>query len=317
MGVPIFSTLHNGFPADAIYILELSSYQLELCDYLTLDVAIILNLFPHHLERHGTMDRYRAIKETILQGARIGWVPKDWPTNGNTHWDDCTQPLISGQQVFQGSVQRWSSDCVQDYDLPKCLSGTHNRENVAATVAVLRALQCTKTDIFQDFTGLEHRQEWVAHANGIGYCNDSKATNPHAVVKAIQAYSSHPIFWIAGGVLQNDDLDVLDSCVQSVAHGFMIGQAGPRYAQWLQDRGKSATLCSSLQDAVHRAHALAVSAVYDGCVGITILLSPGCASFDEFRDFEHRGHVFKQCVWECLGQSDLSEPSHILSGSIS
>ena len=300
MGVPIFSTLENGWPANALYILELSSYQLELCDQLNLDVAIILNLFPHHLERHGTMEQYRAIKESILQGARMGWISKDWPMNLDL---DRTPPVISGQQqAFQQVVQRWSTDRLQDYDLPETLNGAHNQENVAAAVAVLRSLQCTKTDVFMDFTGLEHRQERVAHANGVRYCNDSKATNPHAVAKAIQAYSDGPIFWIAGGVLQNDDLDVLDEWAQRISYGFMIGQAGQRYAEWLQAHGKPALICQSLENAVEIAHGLALLSAQNGFFPM-VLLSPGCASFDSFTDFEHRGHVFKRCVLQCLTPS--------------
>jgi UDP-N-acetylmuramoylalanine--D-glutamate ligase len=292
MGVPIFSTLKNGWPADAIYILELSSYQLELCHGLNLDVAIILNLFPHHLERHGTMDRYRAIKETIFNGSSIGWIPQHWPTN----LDEQRAPACA---ETSGPVHRWSSDCLQDYDLP---DAAHNQENVAAAVTVLRSLQCTKTDVFMDFTGLEHRQEHVATAHGVRYCNDSKATNPHAVAKAIQACADAPIFWIAGGVLQHDDLDVLDEWALRISHGFMIGQAGQRYAQWLQAHGKPALLCPSLEHAVERAHDLALLCAQNGSFPV-VLFSPGCASFDQFTDFEHRGHVFKRCVLQCLRPS--------------
>ena len=295
MGVPIFSTLHHGSPPDAIYILELSSYQLELCDHLNLNVAIILNLFPHHLERHGTMDRYRAIKETILDGSSIGWIPQHWPTNRDERFTSaCAQTTRP--------VHRWSTDCLQGYDLPDTLAGAHNQENVAAAVAVLRSLCCTKTDVFMNFTGLEHRQEPVAQAHGVRYCNDSKATNPHAVAKAIQAYSDTPIFWIAGGVLQNDDLDVLDEWAGRISHGFMIGQAGQRYAEWLRSHGKPALLCQSLDNAVERAHEMALVCAQTGSFPV-VLFSPGCASFDQFTDFEHRGHVFKRCVLQCLSPS--------------
>jgi UDP-N-acetylmuramoylalanine--D-glutamate ligase len=302
MGVPIFSTLENGWPADALYILELSSYQLELCDQLNLDVAIILNLFPHHLERHGTMDRYRSIKESILNGSPMGWIPQNWPTNL-----DCKgAPFTPACAETSGPVYRWSTDCLQDYDLPDALNGAHNQENVAAAVAVLRSLSCTKTDVFMNFTGLEHRQEHVAQANGVRYCNDSKATNPHAVAKAIQACSNGPIFWISGGVLQHDDLDVLDQWAQRISHGFMIGQAGQRYAEWLQAHGKPALICQSLENAVERAHELALLSAQNGSFPM-VLLSPGCASFDQFTDFEHRGHVFKQCVLQCLRPSSPHE----------
>jgi UDP-N-acetylmuramoylalanine--D-glutamate ligase len=315
MGVPIFSTLENGWPADAIYILELSSYQLELCDHLNLDVSIILNLFPHHLERHGTMDRYKAIKERILNGSRIGWIPQNWPTNldckGNQGTPVCAQTNTP--------VNIWSTECLQDYGLPAALSGVHNQENVAAAVAVLRSLHCTKTDVFMDFTGLEHRQEHVAQAHGVRYCNDSKATNPHAVAKAIQACGDAPIFWIAGGVLQHDDLEVLDGLAERISHGFMIGQAGQRYAQWLRAHGKPAEQCQSLENAVERAHGLALLSAQNGFFPV-VLLSPGCASFDQFTDFEHRGHVFKRCVLECLSKPsphDWAGPSSFSKGPTS
>ena len=311
MGVPIFSTLHNGLPpADHLYILELSSYQLELCQELSLDVAVILNLFPHHLERHGTMDRYRSLKERILTGARKGWVPQKWPINSlvqDSRQDDSTSPHAP-QPISPPFLHRWSQELLEEYTLPDGLNSAHNRDNVSAAVAVLRSLGCNNREVFQDFKGLEHRQELVAHVNQVRYCNDSKATNPHAAAKAIQAYAHSSIVWIAGGVLQHDDLEVLNPFAPHIVHGLMIGQAGQRYAEWLRAHGKSAEICSSLEIAVVKAHTLALSFTQDAESSVTVLLSPGCASFDQFRDFEHRGQVFKQMVQECISSPAPPSP---------
>lgn len=349
IGVPIFSTVHHGQPQDAVYILELSSYQLELSNNLNIDIAIILNLFPHHLERHGTMDQYRAIKQSLLNHARIGWIPFDWPIPVDSHasigkkekvalassgvlgvhspdaraenWaaQPCKKEKVPSPHTR--SLHTWSTEMLDGYHLPHFLQTKHNRDNAAAAVAALWAFECYDFHGFQDFTGLEHRQEIVGCWNSVIYCNDSKATNPHAAALALQACPKGPVFWIAGGVQQNDDLSILDDWAHRITHGFVIGSAKYRYAEWLKSHNRPATLCASLADAVEKSGDKAISFLQehpnsekyqvtspgilpsmpsgtgDGTYpSTTVLFSPGCASFDQFRDFEHRGQVFKDCV---------------------
>jgi len=344
MGVPIFSTLHQGVPFQGIYILELSSYQLEISPALHLDVAIILNLFPHHLERHGTMGQYRTIKESLLSHAAIGLIPPTWPTlsdarpvqpysrnmppnpaSGHGRDEDGGDDNPRAEQ--KKNLYALSISVLDGYRLPEGLQTQHNQDNAAAAVMALEIFGCNKTDVFQDFQCLEHRQEKVALSHGVVYCNDSKATNPHAAALALAACFNHAIFWIAGGVLQDDDLAVLDAFAQRVTHGFFIGQAQHRYGDWLKHHGRPFTLCASLEDAMEQAHDLSQVYARDCARALaqdqapdlaksdvsssgvaTVLLSPGCASFDQFQNFEHRGHVFKDCVKKYTQHNSKESP---------
>jgi UDP-N-acetylmuramoylalanine--D-glutamate ligase len=341
MGIPIFSTLVDGKAGLGIYILELSSYQLELSAPLPLDVAIILNLFPHHLDRHGTMAQYRFIKNTILKRAQRSWVPHHWllPENHGpvspymvqapripeigaspdqlTHLLPENHGPVSPYMVQAPRIpeigaspdqltHHWSPSMVQGYTVPKGLDNTHSRDNMAAAIGALWSFGCTNRDAFINFKGLEHRQEELGCWHNIVYCNDSKATNPHAAALALQAYAGAPIYWIAGGVIEEDDLSILDHCAPHITHGFFIGQARHRYAAWLSTHHVPVTICDSLDQAVAWAHTMATQKDPGNSLK-TVLLSPGCASLDQFQDFEHRGKVFKTCVMRHINPKKTSQ----------
>ena len=310
MGIPIFSTLVDGKAGLGIYILELSSYQLELSAPLPLDVAIILNLFPHHLDRHGTMAQYRFIKNTILKRAQRSWVPHHWllPENHGPVSPYMVQaPRIPEIGASPDQLtHHWSPSMVQGYTVPKGLDNTHSRDNMAAAIGALWSFGCTNRDAFINFKGLEHRQEELGCWHNIVYCNDSKATNPHAAALALQAYAGAPIYWIAGGVIEEDDLSILDHCAPHITHGFFIGQARHRYAAWLSTHHVPVTICDSLDQAVAWAHTMATQKDPGNSLK-TVLLSPGCASLDQFQDFEHRGKVFKTCVMRHINPKKTSQ----------
>ena len=279
IGQSPFATLEKGELAQAIHIFELSSYQLEYCTCLPLKITVFLNVSPHHLERHGSMEQYTAIKRKIFHHAEVKIVG----------------PSLEPKEYSWAMLPSFSLDenILEHVSLPEGLRTPHNQLNCAAAYAVLHSLGHMPTnDPFHGFEGLAHRQELIGTFCGITYLNDSKATNPQAALVALQACPAGPVYWIAGGVIQEDDLEVLLPGLYRITHAFVIGQSGTRYHSFLTQQGIAVTQCGELTHAVHSATALARAAGRTS----TILFSPGCASFDAFCNFEHRGQAFQRAV---------------------
>jgi UDP-N-acetylmuramoylalanine--D-glutamate ligase len=275
IGIPIFSTLINGAPQNGMYILELSSYQLDYSWSLPLKIAVLLNISPHHLERHGSMENYTKIKKKIfdnaffrIMGASV--CPDTSPTD-----------VVLFDHTTLGNIT-----------LPECLRAPHHHLNSGAAYAVLCALGKASPSAFEGFSPLDHRQEWLGPFQQIRYCNDSKSTNPVATLSAILSCPKGPIYWIGGGVSQNDDLSFLEGGVDRVTHSFLIGESAQRYGEFLAQKGRSYTYSQRLDQAVEEATQMATQAQEPA----TILFSPGCASFDQFDNFEHRGQNFKEYI---------------------
>jgi UDP-N-acetylmuramoylalanine--D-glutamate ligase len=304
IGLPVLSLAPLG--PDGIYVLEMSSYQLELTHSLIFDVALLLNITPDHLDRHGGMDGYIAAKERIFagQGARqaavIGIdddickrIADRLATRGHR-----VAP-ISAEHVATGGVYVAGANLIDDIEhqqaavlnlgtLPH-LPGRHNWQNAAAAFAAARCLGVTAhvaARAIANFPGLAHRQELVATIDGVRYVNDSKATNADATEKALVCYED--ILWIAGGIAKEGGIAGLEPYFPHIRHAFLIGEAAPVFAETLS--GKTpVTRSGDLATAVRQAHAVAKP-------GNTVLLSPACASFDQFRDFEARGDAFRRLV---------------------
>ncbi|MEZ5938890.1 MAG: UDP-N-acetylmuramoyl-L-alanine--D-glutamate ligase [Hyphomonadaceae bacterium] len=296
--------LHGG----AIYVLELSSYQLELAETLHCDVAVLLNFAPDHLDRHGGMDGYVAAKKRIFRNQG----PNDWAVIGV---DDtrsqilCTQlasdagrrvlPVSSeyglgrGVSVLDGwicdSLSGRASDPVYMGDA-KALPGQHNYQNAAAAWGACRALGLDAADILsglKSFPGLAHRLEAVGEIAGVRFVNDSKATNAQAAEQALRAYPN--AYWIVGGRPKQEGIDGLEKYFPQVKKAYLIGEATDSFAQVLAGKApfeKSRTLDVALEQAFEDAR-------QSGDASPVILFSPACASFDQFRDFEHRGNAFR------------------------
>jgi UDP-N-acetylmuramoylalanine--D-glutamate ligase len=282
-GRPVFSTIQDSKPFSGLYILELSSYQLEWTEYLPLEVAVLLNLSEHHLERHGTLDRYRQTKEKIFRHAKTQYACTHWIRL----WGHAFPKVKKYAQKDGNDIAVKNS--TQKDPLP-FMSRPHNRHNQRAAQAVLSALGYRWDDaLFCDFQGPNHRQEYAGSWQNIVYINDSKSTSPSSVRSALTCMPQ-PLLWIAGGVLQKDDLDILKCSIHSVQKAFLIGQSAPRYGRFLSDNGIPFQYSDSLEHAVQSAteHALPTGGV--------VLFSPGCASFDQFDHFVHRGNVFKSIV---------------------
>ena len=305
-GVLSLDDMHGG----AVYVLETSSYQLDLTSSLKADAAIILNISPDHLDRHGGMDGYIAAKRRILLNqdkgdtAIIG-VDDPWcqqicteitAANRRTIWPiSAGRAMGRGVYVLQGVLYDATGDRVTEVaDLlrAKSLPGRHNWQNAAAAYAAARALGISMADAaegLRTFPGLAHRMETVATLGNVRFVNDSKATNADA---ARQAMSSYPRFyWIAGGVPKAGGIDSLTDLFPRIAKAYLIGDAAPAFGAALKDRAPSKE-CGTLEAAVMAAYADAKSSGEDAVV----LLSPACASFDQFADFEARGEAFRTAV---------------------
>jgi UDP-N-acetylmuramoylalanine--D-glutamate ligase len=255
-------------------VCEVSSFQLEDVDQFAPAVAVLLNLEPDHLDRHGSLEAYRAAKLRVFEHAATSIVPRGFgPIPGD------------GRRIeFAG-----------DDDLPAepLLPGAHNRENAAAATAAARALGTDDETIaagLRTFPGVPHRLELVAERNGIRWVNDSKATNTAAARRALSAYDA-PLHLILGGSLKGERFDAFAQEVAqaNVLVAYLIGEAAEPLATDLGFAGVPFLLSTTLERAV----AEAASAARPGEV---VLLSPACASYDQFRDFEHRGEEFRRLV---------------------
>ena len=265
VGTPLTSLRH----ADWV-VCELSSFQLEDVHELACDVAVLLNLEPDHLDRHGSFEAYRDAKLRIFERARVAVVPRGFALDGGSQ-----------------SVVEFSAG--DELPAEPLLRGPHNRENAAAATAAARAAGIADDAIaeaLRSFPGVPHRLEPVGERNGVRYVNDSKATNVAAARRALTAYANEPVRLILGGSLKGEDFGPLAAAtgpnVQSI---HLIGEAAallePAFA------GLAAFVDGDLEHAVRHAEDLASR-------GDVILLSPACASYDQFDNFEQRGDAFRK-----------------------
>jgi UDP-N-acetylmuramoylalanine--D-glutamate ligase len=302
-GVLGLDDMHGG----AVYVLELSSYQLDLTSSLKPDAVVLLNISPDHLDRHGGMDGYIAAKRRIFlnQGkgdtAIIG-VDDPWcqqicteitAANRRTIWPiSAGKAMGRGVYALQGVLYDATGDRVTEMaDLlrAKSLPGRHNWQNACAAYAAATAIGIPAHDVVEGlmtFPGLAHRMETVGKIGRVSFVNDSKATNADA---ARQAMSSYPKFyWIAGGVPKAGGIADLADLFPRVAKAYLIGEAAEAFAETLEGKAP-VRMCGSIEVAT----AAAFSDAMDSGEDAIVLLSPACASFDQFADFEARGEAFR------------------------
>jgi len=294
-----------------VYVLETSSYQLELLNTLAFDIAVLLNITPDHLERHGGMDGYIAAKEHIFdrQGAAAtAVIGIDDPLCAAM----CARLAAAGRQrIVPISVRQpapggvyvekgWLVDAldgtpnpVLDLASAKRLPGAHNWQNAIAAYAAARQIGISgeaAASAIISFPGLAHRQELVDTIDCVRYINDSKATNADASEKALLCYEA--IYWIAGGLAKAGGIAPLAPYFGRLRHAFLIGNATEEFAATL-DGKVPFSRCGDLASAVSAAAGLARAERVPDAV---VLLSPACASFDQFTDFEARGDRFRDLV---------------------
>lgn len=305
----------DDLPAGGVYVLELSSYQLELVPSLRPNVAVHLNVSPDHLDRHGDLAGYAAAKRRLfdhpaadataivgVDDAESRGIADGVRAQGG--WR--LLPLAT-EATAEGGVYARGGHLVdaahgvpeQILDLAEvpALTGRHNAQNAAAAYAAVRALGVGPADAvagIRSFPGLAHRQERVGEANGVLYVNDSKATNADATEKALTAYDT--MFWIIGGLPKAGGITPLKRYFRRVVKAYLIGEAAEAFAATIGDDIPFAH-CGTLDVATARAaaDAEAFARAHPGTRPV-VMLSPACASWDQFKSFEHRGDVFRDLV---------------------
>ncbi len=293
IGLPILG--QDPLPPGGVYVLELSSYQIDLTHNLDCDVAALLNITPDHLDRYDGFAGYAASKARLFAMQTPGHVAVIATE------DDQTRAVADYAVARLVTVE--SSDIrVEDQAYWPSLQGPHNAQNAAVGIAIAQALGISDKAIGQaleSFSGLPHRMERVREKDGVLFVNDSKATNPASTAPALAAFPPNPerrLHWIVGGLPKGDNLDECAPWFGHVAHAYTIGEAGPMFAGLLKD-AMPVDQSELLVTAVERAAANARP-------GDVVMLSPACASFDQFKDFEARGDAFKAAV-NALGEQRI------------
>jgi UDP-N-acetylmuramoylalanine--D-glutamate ligase len=301
----------------ALYVLEMSSYQLELTFSIAFDVAVLLNITPDHLYRHGGMDGYTAAKKRIFNRQttpRAAIIGVDDAISAAIHRDLASAGEqivvpISAERAVSGGVYAaggWLVDDMAGEAVPVVemaglarLPGTHNWQNAAAAYAAIHRIGVSRevaTESLHSFPGLAHRQELIATIDGVRYVNDSKATNADAAAKALACYET--IYWIAGGLAKEGGIVSLSPYHGRIRHAFLIGEAAPAFADTLGSQVPHSR-SGELAAAVTAAHDLARQ---EGRAGAVVLLSPAAASWDQFANFEARGDAFRRLVEKLPGR---------------
>ena len=286
IGLPILG--QEPLPEGGIYVLELSSYQIDLTQSLDCDVAVLLNITPDHLDRYNGFEGYVASKARLFAMQSPDHVAviaiEDEPSRSIAAQPGARRVEVKAADIDLAAQASWPS-----------LQGPHNAQNAAIALAVARALGIDEATIeaaLQSYASLPHRMQRVKELNGVLYVNDSKATNPASTAPALAAYppvGGRPrLHWIVGGLAKTDNLDECAPWFGNVAAAYTIGEAGHMFADLLKDH-MAVDDSEMLSAAVRRAARVAQP-------GDVVLLSPACASFDQFRDFEARGDAFVAAV---------------------
>jgi UDP-N-acetylmuramoylalanine--D-glutamate ligase len=293
-----------------VHVIEMSSYQIDLAPSLDPTVGILLNVSPDHLDRHGSIEHYAEVKERLIagvqpQGTAVVGVDDRWcgavadrqeQAGRNVVRVSVKRPLAYGISVEQDRIVLASGGArseIADIGGIGSLRGRHNAQNAACASAAALALGVSREILQQDlrsFPGLAHRMEQVGRKAHVLFVNDSKGTNADATEKALSSFTN--IFWIAGGKPKSGGIASLDAFFPRIRKAYLIGEAAQEFAATLE--GKAAyEISATLEAAVPAA---ARDAEASGLADAVVLLSPACASFDQFRNFEIRGDRFRELV---------------------
>lgn len=314
IGYPILA--HAALDEEEIYVIECSSYQIDLAPDMNPDHSVFLNLSPDHIDRHGSLENYAQVKKSLIastlkQGGK-GYISIDDSQSLHVYqelhelysdhafsfstFDQEADFHIFSNQLYDGDQNM----LLKNIDEFPALKGKHNHQNLLAAFAVGCGLRLSLSQIhkaFMSFGGLAHRMQKIADFKNISFVNDSKATNADATEKSLQCFQN--IYWILGGQSKEGGINALLPYFERIKHAFLIGEATNEFANRLAGKVEY-TKCETLQNAVQ--HAAQMALKQDN--NITILLAPAAASWDQFKSFEHRGEVFMQLVDKFIKQQN-------------
>jgi UDP-N-acetylmuramoylalanine--D-glutamate ligase len=288
--------------AKRFYVVECSSYQIDLAPTINPSVGILLNLTPDHLDRHGDMQHYADIKDRLVEGSDLAIVGVDdnYSRRIAERLDNGSRQVVrisksepvaqgfynDGHRIFLGTEQ--GGDMIADLNGIPTLRGSHNAQNAAAAIAACLAVGLSEDAVLAglaSFEGLKHRMQPVGQRGKVLFVNDSKATNAEAAAPALSSYDR--IYWIVGGLPKAGGITSLAPLFSRIAKAYLIGEAAPAFAAMLGN-DVPFEISDTLERAV--AHA-AMDAQADGA-DVAVMLSPACASFDQYKNFEMRGDAF-------------------------
>jgi UDP-N-acetylmuramoylalanine--D-glutamate ligase len=300
IGDPILA--QEPLPEGGVYVLELSSFQIDLTFTLDCDIAALTNITADHLDRYADFAAYAASKERLFAmqtgGSTALVCDEDAPSHAIAE-----RLAAAGKPLVRVATADLEAAGLAD-GRSAALAGPHNAQNAALAVAICRQLGLTDAQIaagLATYPGLPHRMERVCETGGVTYINDSKATNTASAAPALAAFPPDPavhggsarIHWIVGGLPKEEGLGACADHIGNVAAAYTIGEAGPMFAEALEGQVK-VERCELISEAVRRAADAALP-------GDVVLLSPACASYDQFRDYEKRGTHFRQMVGAITG----------------
>ncbi len=284
------------------FVVECSSYQIDLAPTLNPTAGILLNLTPDHLDRHGTMQHYADVKERLVAGSETAVIGVD-DSHSALIADGVERAGVAVKRISKRSIvanglfaegtrimeaQGGAISPLIDLDGIETLKGSHNAQNAAAAIAACLAVGVSRDEIrtaLKSFAGLDHRMQPVGRRGKVVFVNDSKATNADAAAPALSSY--HRIYWIAGGLPKEGGIASLAPLLSHIVKAYLIGEAAPAFAAALGEQVPY-EISGTLEKAV--AHA-AADAATDPAPS-AVMLSPACASFDQFKNFEVRGDAF-------------------------
>ena len=302
IGTPAISLAERAKP-ETVIVLEVSSFQLETIQTFRPKVAVVLNVTPDHLDRHRTFEIYVDAKARVFENQQASdfavlnaddatCVALGTRTRAQVFWFSRQKEVDRGAWVCDGNILFRDSagqrEIMQVSEIP--LKGAHNLENVLAAICASALMGCSPEKIrqaVQNFKAVEHRLEFVATIRGVDYYNDSKATNVDATIKALESFPAN-IHLILGGKDKGSDYTVLNDLLRKrVKIVYTIGAAAAKIES--QIKGAEVVHAETLENAIRKANAAAKP-------GDVVLLAPACASFDQFKSYEHRGKMFKDIV---------------------
>ncbi|RZS83411.1 UDP-N-acetylmuramoylalanine--D-glutamate ligase [Phyllobacterium myrsinacearum] len=298
------------------YVVECSSYQIDLAPSINPTAGILLNLTPDHLDRHGTMQHYAEIKERLVAGSETAIVGVDdsFCAAIADRLERAGKPVIRISKRLpipngyfaEGATlylaENGTRTAVASLQGIGSLRGEHNAQNALAAFAACRSAGLSADEInagLKTFPGLAHRMEQVARQGRTLFVNDSKATNADAAAPALSSFPR--IYWIAGGLPKEGGIASLSGFFPRIAKAYLIGEAAPQFAATLGEAAPyeiSGTIAAAVEHAAR-------DAASDGSQEAVVLLSPACASFDQFQNFEKRGEAFRSAVLALAGASPI------------